>query len=247
LDEADLRELLAVFLLDAPGRLARIELHLEALERARLPSERAAAVAAATHEAHNLSGAAGTVRLEAVAEHAERLELALRDDEVGAGGRALARRAREQLDTIGALVAALEIEDEPAAAPRSAGPTQRTVLHVEDNPVNVKLIERALARRPQVRLLTATRADTGIRIACAARPDLILLDLNLPDASGHDFLSRLRTDPATCDLPVVIVTGHTPAGSSVSLRRLGIREYLTKPIDIGRLLELVDELAPTVT
>jgi CheY-like chemotaxis protein len=246
LDEADLRELLAVFLIDAPGRLERIELHLQALERARLPSEQAAAVAGATHEAHSLSGAAGTLRLESVATRAERLELALRADEVGAGGRALAMRARDQLDTIRRIVAALEVEHEPAAAPRVAGPTQRTVLHVEDDPVNLKLIERVLARRPDVRLLTATRAETGLRVAGAARPDLILLDVNLPDGSGHDFLSRLRTDPATSAVPVVIVTADARAGSSESLRGLGIREYLTKPIDIGRLLELVDELAPTV-
>jgi CheY-like chemotaxis protein len=239
-------ELLAIFVLDVPGRLTRIELQLETLERARGPSQRAAAVAAATNEAHSLSGAAATVRLPSVARHAERMELALRDDELGAGGPALATDVRDQLEAIARIVAELEVEDAPAPAPGLSGRIRRMVLHIEDNPVNMKLIERALARRPEVGLLTATHAETGIRIASAARPDLILLDLNLPDASGQDFLSRLRADPATCDIPVVVVTAHPPARSGDSLRRLGIREYLTKPIDIGRLLELVDELAPTV-
>ena len=120
------------------------------------------------------------------------------------------------------------------------------MLHVEDNPVNVKLVERALARRPQVRLLSATRAETGFRLARAERPDLILLDLHLPDCSGQEFLSRLRAEPATRELPVVIVSGDTPSRTATALQRLGISEYLTKPVDIGRLLELVDELAPTM-
>lgn len=226
MDAADLRELRAVFALDAPGRLERIERHLEA------PSE----VAAAASEAHSLCGAAATVGLDAVAAEAERLEAELR-------GGAVAELARRRLDTISALLAGLDVEDEPAAAPDVAGPTRRTVLHVEDNPVNITLVERVLARRPGVRLLTATRADTGLRVACEAQPDLILLDLNLPDASGQDLLRRLRAEPATRDVPVVVVSGHTPAENGASLRGLGIREYLTKPIDIGRLLELVDELA----
>jgi CheY-like chemotaxis protein len=244
LDEADLRELVAVFVLDAPGRLGRIELRLDAFERAPGPSEQATAIAAAALEAHSLSGAAKTLRLEPLATDAERLELLLRDD-VGRGGRyALASRARGLLGAIAAIVAGLESEQETPAPARVAGPAQGTVLHVEDNPVNVKLIERALARRPAVRLLTATRAETGFRLARAERPDLILLDLHLPDGSGGELLTRLRADPATRDVPVVVVSGDAPSRNGDSLRGLGIREYLPKPVDIGRLLELVDELAP---
>ena len=119
------------------------------------------------------------------------------------------------------------------------------MLHVEDNPVNVQLIERTLARRPDVRLVTARRVDSGFRLARSERPDLILLDLHLPDGSGHELLSRLKADPATRDVPVVVVSADLPSRSRDSLLHLGIREYLPKPIDIGRLLELVDELAPT--
>jgi CheY-like chemotaxis protein len=225
-DEADQRELLAVFLLDAPGRMERMG---RALDSGRL--------AAAADEAHSLYGAAATVALEGVAAGAERLERELR---AGADVEA----ARRRLETIAALVGELAAEPPPAVR-AAAGGAERTVLHVEDNPVNATLIERALARRPGVRLLTAARADTGLHVARATRPDLILLDLNLPDASGGDLLRRLREEPVTRDVPVVVVSGHEPEGNGDVLRELGVREHLTKPIDVGRLLELVDELAPT--
>ena len=91
------------------------------------------------------------------------------------------------------------------------------------------------------------RAETGFDLARAERPDLILLDLHLPDGSGHELLSRLRADPATRDVPVVVVSGDSPSRDGESLRLLGVREYLQKPVDIGRLLELVDELAPAAS
>ncbi len=246
MEEADLRELLAVFVLDAPRRLALIELRLDELERASDPSEGAAAVAAAALEAHSLRGAAGTLRLEPLATYAERLEVLLRSERAHRGGQELARQARELLAAISSLVddARGRRRSRPAPA-RIAGAARRTVLHVEDNPVNVQLIERTLARRPDVRLVTAGRVDSGFRLARSERPDLILLDLHLPDGSGHELLSRLKADPATRDVPVVVVSADVPPRNRDSLQHLGIREHLPKPVDIGRLLELVDELAPT--
>jgi CheY-like chemotaxis protein len=223
LDDADLRELKAVFLLDAPGRLERIERHLNAADHA-----------AAAAQAHSLCGAAATVGLETIAAEAERLETELR------AGR------MPNPERLADLVAEVEVQAAPAPPAPAVARGERTVLHVEDNPVNVKLIERALARRPHVQLLTATRADTGLRAAREARPDLIPLDLNLPDASGGDLLRRLRNDAVTRDVPVVLVTGHT-ATHADGLDGLGISEHLTKPIDVGRLLELVDEHAPPLT
>jgi CheY-like chemotaxis protein/HPt (histidine-containing phosphotransfer) domain-containing protein len=236
-EDKALRELLALFVRDAPERLLRIEGHLAAFERREFPADRAAAA----HEAHSLYGAAATLRLDALATLAQRLELMLEDGTND--GRALVGRARELLTTIRTEVGEIGDDgEEPVPAAGVVGVTQRTVLHVEDNPVNVKLIERALARRPRVRLLTATRADTGLRLAHAERPELILLDLHLPDASGREFLGRLRSDPATSGTAVVVVSADS---RPTSLEGLGVRECLTKPVDIGRLLELVDELAPT--
>ena len=99
-----MRDLVAVFLLGAPGRLARIELQLDVLDRARLPSERSAAIAAAAYEAHSLSGVSATLGLEPLATHVERLELALRDRKARSDDPSLAARARELLGTIGAIV-----------------------------------------------------------------------------------------------------------------------------------------------
>jgi CheY-like chemotaxis protein/HPt (histidine-containing phosphotransfer) domain-containing protein len=228
LGDADLRELVAVFLLDAPGRLTRIERHLDALE-----------AAAAANEAHSLSGAAGSLRLEPLATDAARLELELR------GAAPDADRARALLGAVRAALAELEADAEPAGPVRVSVDTDATVLHVEDNPVNVKLVERVLARRPRVRLLTATTAAAGLRLAANERPDLVLLDLHLPDASGGEFLRRLREDRGTTDVPVVVVSADASSQSDESLAPFSVREHLTKPIDIGRLLELVDELAPT--
>jgi CheY-like chemotaxis protein len=157
-------------------------------------------------------------------------------------GRALAARARELLTAIRTEFGKIEHEGEEPMPIDALGAKQRTVLHVEDNPVNIKLIERALERRPRVRLLTATHADTGLRLARAELPELILLDLHLPDASGRAFLGRLRSDPAISGTAVVIVSADSRPNS---LQGLSVRECLTKPVDIGRLLELVDELAPT--
>jgi HPt (histidine-containing phosphotransfer) domain-containing protein len=100
-----LRDLVAVFLRDAPSRLGRIELQLEALDRALLPSERATARAAAAYEAHSLSGASETLRLEPLATHLERLELALRDADGRGDDPSTTARARELLGAISSIVA----------------------------------------------------------------------------------------------------------------------------------------------
>ena len=105
-DQTALHTLVGVFLLDAPNRLERIELQLDAMDRTRHPSERATAISAAAHEAHSLSGASETLRLEPLATHLERLELALRNVS-GQGADPSSARVRELLDTITAVVAEL--------------------------------------------------------------------------------------------------------------------------------------------
>jgi CheY-like chemotaxis protein len=231
----ELRELLGIFALDAPRRLAAIERELDVLERS------PAGAATAALEAHSLLGAAATLRLEPLAALAERLELTLREE-----GAARATRARDLLAAIAVELDGLDAEPQPAGPTPATTPAEtarNTVLHVEDNPVNVKLVERVLARRPQVRLLTATRADAGLQLARSERPELVLLDLNLPDASGREFLTRLREDPVTSATPVVVVTADADPARTAPLSALGVRECLTKPVDVARLLELVDEVS----
>jgi len=108
-----------VFVLDAPGRVESIELHLDAFDRARLESERAAAIAAAAYETHSLSGASATLRLEPLATQLERLELALRDRRAESDGPSSVARARELLVSIAALVADLALQA-GCAKPRAA-------------------------------------------------------------------------------------------------------------------------------
>jgi CheY-like chemotaxis protein len=175
-------------------------------------------------------GAAATVGLEELARLSERLELALRDRGREPDTAPLVAEARDAVGAIKSTIIGLE-----------AAPTL-TVLHVEDNPLNARLVERALARRPGIGLLTATRGETALRLARDRQPGLILLDLNLPDMSGMEVLSRLRQNPETRDLTVVVVTAHEPARNSSRLRELGIHEYLPKPIDVRRLLEVLDEI-----
>jgi CheY-like chemotaxis protein len=123
----------------------------------------------------------------------------------------------------------------PAAAGRTA-----TVLYIEDNLANLQLVKRALARQPGLTVLEATHGEAGLEIARTSRPDLVLLDLHLPDVSGEEVLEALAADPETCDIPVVIVSAAASKGRVQRLRQRGAREYLTKPIDIAELLAVVN-------
>jgi len=129
-----------------------------------------------------------------------------------------------------------EAELPPAAAPARAG----TVLYVEDNLANVRLVERVLQRRPQVTLLPAAQGRLGLELAREHHPDLVLLDSHLPDVPGAEVLRRLREEPRTADIPVVIVSADATPGEIERLRGLGAEAYLTKPLDVRQLLELVD-------
>jgi len=133
----------------------------------------------------------------------------------------------------------------PAAA--AVGPTAiaraaRTVLYIEDNLSNLKLLERVMARRPDVRLLTAMQGRLGLDLARQHRPDLILLDLDLPDVRGDQILRTLRDDAATGDIPVVMLTATATPGEIDRLLNSGARAYLTKPFDVKALFSLLDEI-----
>jgi CheY-like chemotaxis protein len=119
-------------------------------------------------------------------------------------------------------------------------PGEHVVLYIEDNLPNLRLVERVLARRPGVVLLSAMQGTLGVELAHQHRPDLVLLDLNLPDRPGIEVLAALRSDPATAEVPVVIVSADATPGQLERLMRAGASEYLTKPFDVARFLEVVD-------
>jgi len=116
-----------------------------------------------------------------------------------------------------------------------------TVLHIEDNLANVELVERVLAQRPDITVIPAMQGRMGVDLARRHHPALILLDLNLVDLPGVEVLQMLRDDPSTADIPVVIVSADAMPRQVQRLLSSGAVAYLTKPIDIHRLLELVDD------
>jgi len=139
----------------------------------------------------------------------------------------------------------------PAGAPLAPTTTQSpvlaesngttgTILYIEDNPANVRLIERALERRPGIRLVSAMLGRLGVDLAREHRPDLILLDLHLPDGPGEDVLAALGSDPRTAAIPVVVVSADATPGQLERLRAAGARDYLSKPFEMGQLFDLVD-------
>jgi CheY-like chemotaxis protein len=122
----------------------------------------------------------------------------------------------------------------------------KTVLYVEDHPVNTLLVEAIFASRPDVRLLTTTLGATGLDMAQQHRPDLILLDLHLPDMTGDVFMRKLRTLEAAANVPVIIVSADALHERQTHLRDLGVAEYITKPFDLSDFERKLDlYLGPT--
>jgi signal transduction histidine kinase/ActR/RegA family two-component response regulator len=128
---------------------------------------------------------------------------------------------------------AIEAVAEPGAA-------QRTLLCVEDNPANLMLVERLLARRPDLRLLTARDGRCGIEMARAVRPDLILMDINLPGISGITALRILATDPATAHIPVIALSANAMPHDIEKGLAAGFFRYLTKPIKVREFMDTLD-------
>jgi CheY-like chemotaxis protein/anti-sigma regulatory factor (Ser/Thr protein kinase) len=133
------------------------------------------------------------------------------------------------------------VQQANGAAVAQNGSEGPTVLYVEDNPSNVKLVERLLAERANIRLLTAMHGNLGLELARQHKPDLVLLDLHLPVMEGQEVLRRLKADEATRGIPVVVVSADaTPARVSEVLAA-GATAFLTKPLEVQRFMAVVDE------
>ncbi len=134
---------------------------------------------------------------------------------------------------------------EPAAAPPEPpreGERARTVLYIEDNPANLKLVAQLLGRRPGIELLTAHTPGLGIELARAHAPELVLLDINLPGLDGYQVLEALREDERLAAVPVVAVTANAMPRDIERGRAAGFAEYLTKPLDVARFEQVLDRL-----
>jgi signal transduction histidine kinase/CheY-like chemotaxis protein/HPt (histidine-containing phosphotransfer) domain-containing protein len=140
------------------------------------------------------------------------------------------------------------VADEP---PSSVGETPSNVgksavegvlLYVEDNASNVGLMEQVISLRPGVRLLVAATVRSAVELARSHRPGMVLLDLHLRDQPGEEVLCELRADPTTASIPVVVLSADATVTSVQRLLAAGVEDYLTKPFEISRLLNLIDRI-----
>jgi CheY-like chemotaxis protein len=132
-----------------------------------------------------------------------------------------------------------DIETSPQPLARSAGPV-RTVLYVEDNPANLKLVTMLIARRPDLRLLTAETGNLGVELAQVHLPDVILMDINLPGLSGFKVMSILSKDSLTAHIPIIALSANANPRDIEKGLKAGFLKYLTKPIRVDELMETLD-------
>ena len=116
---------------------------------------------------------------------------------------------------------------------------QPVVLYVEDNPMNLRLMQQIFASKKEWELRSAVDAESGIEIARANPPDLILMDINLPGMDGFQALSMLRSYPETAHIPVIALTANAMKGDLELGMAAGFADYLTKPLDIPKMLDLL--------
>ena len=143
------------------------------------------------------------------------------------------RSAHDPLQRIDYATVGARRDDEPAHA-------AATLLYIEDNLANLSLVETILVSRPAWRILPALQGQLGIELARQHRPDLILLDLHLPDMRGDEVLRRLRADARTADIPVVMISADATRSTIERMLEAGAAAFLTKPIDIDEFLDTVE-------
>ncbi len=136
----------------------------------------------------------------------------------------------------------LDVAQPAAMAPARVrhGAQPRALLYVEDNPANLKLVEQLIARRPDMRLLSARDGNAGIELARANQPDVILMDINLPGISGIEALKLLREDPATAHIPVVALSANAMPRDIEKGLQAGFFRYLTKPIKVNEFMDTLE-------
>ena len=129
----------------------------------------------------------------------------------------------------------------PVRAQLADGVPQRMLLYVEDNPANLELMEALVARRPDLRLLSAANGDLGIEFARAYQPEVILMDINLPGISGIEVMKILRKDPSTAHIPVIALSANAMPRDIEKGLEAGFFNYITKPIRVNQFMDAMDQ------
>jgi signal transduction histidine kinase/CheY-like chemotaxis protein len=132
----------------------------------------------------------------------------------------------------------------PDASTTPASPHQHTVVCVDDNLANLRLLEHILSTRPDLRVLSASSAQEGMTLITQEVPDLVLLDIAMPHMSGFEVLAHLRTLPALNNTPIMAVSANAMPQDMAQGLEAGFAAYITKPIDVVALLAEVDRLLP---
>ena len=140
----------------------------------------------------------------------------------------------------GAAAAPPAVRAAAAVADGSAPARPSTVLYIEDNPANLKLVQEIVRFRADLRLVSAPDGHFGLSLARSQKPDLILMDLNLPGLSGFEVLAQLRREPETARIPAIAVSANAMRADIERALAAGFVRYLTKPIDIGQFNEAID-------
>jgi CheY-like chemotaxis protein len=128
--------------------------------------------------------------------------------------------------------------------PRHAPHAPATILYIEDNLANLSLVETILWERPKWRTIPALQGQIGVELAREHLPDVILLDLHLPDIRGEEVLRRLREDERTARIPVVVISADATPATAERLVASGAVAFLTKPLDVAEFLATLERLLP---
>jgi PAS domain S-box-containing protein len=115
-----------------------------------------------------------------------------------------------------------------------------TLLYVEDNPANMQLVQQIIQRHPDIQLLTAVTGNSGVELARSALPEVILMDINLPDLNGFEALKILRSDPSTAHIPVIAISANAMPSDIDKGLKAGFFRYITKPIKVDEFIEALD-------
>jgi len=120
-------------------------------------------------------------------------------------------------------------------------PEEFTVLYIEDNPANLRLVTQLLGRIPNVKICSAEEPFLGLELAKTQNPDLILIDINLPGMDGYELLNILRKQDSSRETPVIAISANAMPRDIEKAKQAGFNQYITKPINVELLLQTVNE------
>jgi CheY-like chemotaxis protein len=123
-----------------------------------------------------------------------------------------------------------------------SGSDKKKILYIEDIPANMELVRQILIHREEIRLLSASTALAGIELAQSESPDVILLDIHMPEMDGLTALQKLQAIEATKNIPVIALTADAMDGDVKRALDMGFKDYMTKPLDVSNFLNVIDKI-----